>query len=200
VLRIGLTGGIASGKSTVAALFAELGVPIIDTDAIAHELTAPGSPVLPEIERLFGPGLLTDTGALDRQKLRGLVFSDADKRRQLESLLHPLIRREALARAEQSDAPYVLLAVPLLFESGFNRLVDRSLVVDCPETAQIERLKRRDGSDETEARNILAAQMQREQRLAAADDVIDNSSDQASLRGQVAALDRHYRELSQNCS
>jgi dephospho-CoA kinase len=200
VLRIGLTGGIASGKSTVAGLFAGLGIAVIDTDTIARELTAPGAPALAEIVRAFGSGILNDAGTLDRRRLRGLVFGDPAKRRRLEAILHPLIRAEALARADAAESPYVLLAVPLLFESGFDRLVDRSLVVDCPEPVQLERLQRRDGSDAAEARARLAAQMPRAHRLAAADDIIDNGGSRDALRDQVDALHRRYINLAQNCS
>ena len=200
MLRIGLTGGIASGKSTVASLFAGLGVPIIDTDEIARELTRPGSPALDEIAAAFGHELLSESGELDRWRLRQIVFADAGKRRRLEAILHPKIRAETLARAGKIEAPYVLFAVPLLFESGFDQLVDRCLVVDCPETDQIARLRRRDGSDETEARAMLAAQMSRQQRLAKADDVIDNAGDIESLRPQVNALNQRYLDLAKNCS
>jgi dephospho-CoA kinase len=200
VLRIGLTGGVASGKSTVAGLFAELGIPVIDTDTIARELTATGTPTLAEIVRGFGPGILNDAGELDRRRLRSRVFSDPAQRQRLEAILHPLIRAEALARADAAESPYVLLAVPLLFESGFDQLVDRSLVVDCPEPAQLERLKLRDGSDDAEARAMLAAQIPRERRRAAADDIIDNSGSIDGLRIQVDALHRKYLKLAQNCS
>lgn len=200
MLRIGLTGGIASGKSTVASLFAGLGVPIIDTDEISRELTRPGMPALDEIAATFGSELITNSGELDRWQLRQRIFANTEQRKRLESILHPLIRAETLARANAIQAPYVLLAVPLLFESGFNQLVDRSLVVDCPQSTQIERLQHRDGSDETEARAMLAAQMTREQRLSKADDVIDNSGDIGSLRPQVATLHQHYLDLAKNCS
>lgn len=199
MLRIGLTGGIASGKSTVANLFAALGVDLIDTDAIARELVEPGTPALAAIREAFGPDVLTAGGELDRRRLRNIVFADAAKRRKLEAILHPRIRREALARAESSDAPYVMLAVPLLFESGFDRLVDRSLVVDCPETVQLERLIRRDDVAETEARAVMAAQMSRESRRQAADDVIDNGGSLESTRAQVLALHERYLDLARNC-
>jgi dephospho-CoA kinase len=200
VLKIGLTGGIASGKSTVAELFSELGVPIVDTDIVARDLTTPGSPALARIVEAFGPEVLTDTGELDRRRLRQIVFAAPERRRELERILHPLIRAETLARAAQAEGPYVLIAVPLLFESGFDQLVDRSLVVDCPEELQIERLIARDGISNDEALAMLAAQMPREQRRAAADDVIDNAGDLAALRTRVAALDRKFRQQADNCS
>jgi dephospho-CoA kinase len=199
VLRIGLTGGIASGKSLVASLFAELGVEIIDTDQIARELVVPGSPALDAIRRQFGPWVLTENGELNRKKLRGIIFGDAARRRELEAILHPLIRREALARAKAAAGPYVLLAVPLLFETGFNDLVDRTLVVDCPQPQQIERLIRRDGVSEAEAHAAIAAQIPRERRLSAADDIIDNSGTLAATRARVAELHQEYLKLQQNC-
>jgi dephospho-CoA kinase len=184
----------------VASLFAGLGVPIIDTDEIARDLTRPGSPALGEISAAFGDELFNEAGELDRWQLRQLVFADAQQRKRLEAILHPRIRSETLVRAEQIRAPYLMFAVPLLFESGFDQIVDRCLVVDCPESRQIERLRRRDGADESEARAMLAAQMSREQRLSKADDVIDNSGDIESLRPQVAALHQRYLDLAKNCS
>jgi dephospho-CoA kinase len=200
VLRIGLTGGIASGKSAVAAEFAELGASIVDTDLIAREVTAPGSPALAAIVDQFGPEVLAADGGLDRQRLRGIVFADAAARRALEAIVHPRIRRLALARAEAAAGPYVIFVVPLLFETGFDRLVDRTLVVDCPETVQVERLRRRDGAGEQQARAIIAAQLGREARRQAADDLIDNSGDIEATRARVAELHERYLALSQNCS
>jgi dephospho-CoA kinase len=199
VFRVGLTGGVASGKSTVAKLFGELGAEVIDTDEIARELVLPGSPALATIVERFGDEVLTPDGSLDRRRLRALVFADAARRRELEAILHPPIRSEALARAAASTAPYALLVVPLLFETGFDRLVDRSLVVDCPESRQIERLMARDGIGETEARSILAAQLGREKRKQAADDCIDNSGSLAATRDQVRRLHERYLSLAKNC-
>lgn len=199
MLRIGLTGGVASGKSTVADFFAALGVEIVDTDVIARELVVPGSPALAGIVDAFGPGVLDETGALDRRKLRRIVFADDAKRRRLEAILHPRIREAALARAAASAAPYVMLAVPLLFETGFDRLVDRTLVVDCPEAIQIARLVARDGVGEAEARAVVDAQMAREARRAAADDLIDNSGDLEATRARVVDLHERYLDLAQNC-
>lgn len=195
MLRIGLTGGIASGKSTVAGLFAELGAGVVDTDLIARELVVPGSPALAAIVERFGPEILAADGSLDRGRLRQIVFADAASRRELEAILHPRIRETALAAAAASDAPYVLIVVPLLFESDFDTLVDASVVVDCPETVQIERLRARDGGSEAEARAIVAAQMPRAERLAAADHVIDNAGDPAQTRARVAEL--HAQFLAQ---
>ncbi len=200
MLRIGLTGGIASGKSTVAAIFAELGAEIIDTDRIARELVVPGSEALAAIVERFGPDILAADGSLDRRRLRAIVFADAARRRELEAILHPAIRQVALARAAASGAPYVILVVPLLFETGFDRLVDRSLVVDCPERLQIERLRQRDGIEEAGARAMLAAQLPRAERLAAANDIIDNSGDLAAVRSRVRELHARYLAAEQNCS
>jgi len=200
VLKIGLTGGIASGKSSIAAMFAALGVPIIDTDVIAREAVAPGSPGLQAVERLFGKGVLAADGSLDRVKLRGIVFGDGAARRRLEAALHPLIRRRTLERIAETRAPYVIIVVPLLVETDFRAVVDRVLVVDCPESAQIERLMLRDGTTGPEARAMLAAQADRRTRLAAADDVVDNAASLAASEAQVVALHQKYDELARDCS
>ncbi len=198
-LRVGLTGGIASGKSTVARLFGELGADVIDTDEIARALVAPGSTALGQIVERFGADLLTPDGALDRRRLRTIVFADPAGRRELEAILHPPIRAEALARAAASSAPYVILVVPLLFETGFDRLVDRRLVVDCPESQQIDRLVARDGVSATEARAMLAAQMPREERKQRAEDCIDNSGSLESTRVRVQELHAQFLLLATNC-
>jgi dephospho-CoA kinase len=199
VLRIGLTGGIASGKTTVARMFAELGADIIDTDAIAHELVAPGSPAIADIIGTFGKDMVDDNGGLDRAGMRRLVFSDAGKRRQLEAILHPLIRKTALARADESRAPYVVLVVPLLFETGFDRLVDRTVSVDCPESLQIDRLMARDNVGEAEAKAVIAAQIDRAKRRALADDVIDSGCSLAETRERVTKLHEEFLRLGENC-
>lgn len=200
MLRIGLTGGIASGKSTVANMFAELGVPVIDTDEIAHELVAPGGAALAAVTKAFGEDVLTDDGALDRKLMRRVVFADSDKRRKLEGILHPLIRSVALERAADSDGPYVLFVVPLLFETGFDALVDRTVTVDCPEAVQIERLIARDGISRDEALKIISAQIGRAERRNRADDIIDTSGELEATRREVDELHSRYRELAQNCS
>lgn len=196
VLRIGLTGGIASGKSTVARLFAALGVPVIDTDVIAREVVAPGTEGLAEIVAAFGAGMLKTDGSLDRRRLRKLVFADAQLRKTLEAITHPRIRSATLAAAATAGGPYQLLVVPLLLETGFARHVDRVLVVDCSEEQQLERLLARDGGDATEARRILDAQMTAAERCAGADDLIRNDADLAALERQVAVLHQHYLELA----
>lgn len=198
-LIIGLTGGIASGKSTVARAFAALGVPWVDADDVAREVVEPGEPALAEIAARFGAGVLNPDGTLDRRALREIVFADADARRWLESVTHPRIRERLSARLDQlaaDGAPYVLLVTPLLFESGQHEMVDRALVIDVPESLQIERTAARDDVDTTQARRIVAAQMPRAERLARADDVLDNGGSEAEMRCQVAELDRRYRALA----
>ncbi|WP_445004308.1 dephospho-CoA kinase [Halomonas mongoliensis] len=199
---IGVTGGIASGKSTVARAFAALGVPWVDADDVAREVVEPGEPALAEIAERYarnGPGVLNDDGTLNRRALREIVFADPAERRWLESATHPRIRArlvEHLARLAASGAPYVLLVSPLLFESGQSEMADRCLVIDVPEALQIQRTAARDDVDEAQARAIVAAQMPRAERLARADDVLDNGGSEAEMRRQVSALDRRYRELA----
>jgi len=199
MLKIGLTGGVASGKSTVAELFRALGAPLIDTDVLAREVVGPGEEGLDAVREAFGPDVLTEDGRLDRRKLRSIVFSDDEKRRRLEAILHPLIRERVIAELERLDAPYVIIAVPLLIETDFKELVDRILVVDAPVDVQLARLMARDGSTRAEAQAIIDAQIDRETRLAHADDVIDNGGDLASTRAQVEALHRRYLQLATVC-
>jgi dephospho-CoA kinase len=199
VFRVGLTGGIASGKSTVAALFVELGAGLVDTDAVARDLVEPGSPALAEIRREFGSDVIDAEGGLDRRRMRSLVFADPARRRALERILHPAIRSRSLELAAASGAPYVIIAVPLLVETGFAEHVDRVLVVDCPESLQLERLVQRDGVTLDEARAMLSAQVARSERVAAADDLIDNGGNLESTREQVRSLHSRYLELGRNC-
>lgn len=196
VFSVGLTGGVASGKSLVARQFVRLGAQLIDTDEIAREVVAPGEPGLAAIREEFGAGVLTAAGELDRRALRKLVFDDADKRRRLETLLHPSIRARTLERLETATGPYAIVAVPLLVETDFGSLVDRVLVVDAPEEAQLERLMRRDGLPRAEAAAMIAAQAKRAVRLAAAHDVIDNGGDERATLVQVERLHRLYLELA----
>jgi dephospho-CoA kinase len=190
---IGLTGGIGSGKTAVSDAFARRGVPVIDTDLIARELVRPGQPALAEIVRHFGADCLTAAGGLNRDVLRRRVFTDSDARHALEAILHPRIRDTVLARIAALDAPYCLVVVPLLAEHPeFQSLTDRILVVDVPESQQIDRVMRRDGVDEAQARAILATQVGRADRLAIADDVIDNSADLDELDTRVAQLHARY--------
>jgi len=195
-LRIGLTGGIASGKSTVADMFAELGATIIDTDVIAREVVAPGQPALDEIAVAFGESLIDGDGYLDRSALRKLVFSDDEARKQLEAIVHPRIQDETRRQSSQAGGDYQIIVVPLLVESPLKDVVDRVLVVDCDEDTQIRRLTARDAESEDQARRMLAAQSSREERLAMADDVIRNDDDLASTLDQVTALHEIYRSLT----
>ena len=194
---VGVTGGIGSGKSAVADAFAALGVPVTDTDRIAHELCAPGAAGHQVIRDTYGDAVFAADGTLDRAALRRLVFADPVERRRLEKLLHPLIGEAARAEMAAWQAPYGLLVVPLLIErSGLRQLVTRTLVVDCPEAEHIRRVHLRSGLAEDEIRAIMATQATRTVRLAAADDVVDNSGPPDAIAPQVAALDRMYRELA----
>lgn len=192
-LRVALTGGIGSGKSTVADCFARRGIEVVDADIISHALTAVGGAAMPAIVSTFGPRASTAEGALDRAWMRERVFQDPAARKQLEAILHPLIRTEMLARGETATSPYCLLVIPLLFETGQQILVDRVLVVDLPEHLQIERVRTRDKLDDATIRAILASQVDRQSRLAGADDVIDNSGAVQALDARVAELDALYR-------
>jgi dephospho-CoA kinase len=197
-LVIGLTGGIGSGKSAAADAFAELGARVVDTDAIAHELTGIAGAAIPEIARQFGKAFIDAAGAMDRKRMRDLVFSDAEEKKRLEALLHPMIRAESERRIEAAKSPYVVHVVPLLVESaGYRERVGRVLVVDCPEALQINRVRQRSGLPEAEVRRIIASQIKRESRLAAADDVIDNSGSIAALQQQVRELHEKYLALAQ---
>lgn len=195
-LRVGLTGGIASGKSTVADMFAELGATIIDTDIIAREVVMPGQPALDEIREVFGPKVIAADGTLDRRAMRRLVFADEPLRERLEEILHPRIRDETFRQATAAGGAYQIIVVPLLAESPLRDYVDRILVVDCARETQVRRLLERDAESEDQARRILAAQASREERLAIADDVIRNDEGLEAARAQVAALHEIYLALT----
>jgi len=195
-LRIGLTGGIASGKSLVADCFAELGIPVIDTDQVARDIVEPGQPALRDIRRAFGDDVFTGDGRLDRRRMRRVVFNDADRRAELEAILHPRIRRETAARVETAQGPYVIVVVPLLVETGFDDMTDRVLVVDCPVEMQRARLLERDAENPAQVERILAAQATRAERLTAADDIVDNSGDIDATRDQVRQLHEKYLTLT----
>ena len=195
---VGLTGGIGSGKSAAAAEFERLGATVVDTDAIAHELTAAGGAAMGEIRKVFGSEILAASGALDRDKMRARVFADPAAKKALEALLHPMIHEESRRRIAGARGPYVIHVVPLLVESpDYRSRVDRVLVIDAPEELQVERVRSRSGLSEAQVRAIVAAQATRAQRLAAADDLIENRGTIEALREQVAALHRKYLEYSQ---
>jgi dephospho-CoA kinase len=197
VYCVGVTGGIGSGKSSAAALFAELGAGIVDTDDIAHELTRPGGRAMPAIIAAFGPGIAAADGSLDRAAMRQLVFAEPAQRMVLEGILHPLIRAEARDRVNRSATPYVMLVVPLLLETGgYPDLVQRVLVIDCEESLQISRTMQRSALTEQAVRAIMAAQLPRQQRLARADDVLLNSGDLSQLHSEVSRLHERYLALA----
>ena len=194
---VGLTGGIGSGKSAVATLLGELGASIIDTDAISHSLTAAGGDAMPAIATLFGSKYLTSEGALDRAAMRELVFSDQGARRQLESVLHPLIAQKTQDEANQANGLYLIFVVPLLVESGrWKDRVDRILVVDCSEQLQIERVTRRNNLSAGQVEAIMATQANRAQRLAAANDVVVNETSLEALRAELEKLHQRYLGLA----
>ena len=194
--RVGLTGGIASGKSTAAKFFGALGVPILDSDQIARDVVEPGQPPLERLVERFGPAILTPDGHLDRPALRNIVFSDPKARADLEALTHPAIGAALEARSAAAGGPYQILVIPLLVEKNLAAHVDRVLVVDCDEELQVRRLRDRDGSTAAQVQAILKAQAPRAARLKAADDVIKNDSDMSAVRDQVAALHTRYLELA----
>lgn len=197
-LHVGLTGGIGSGKSTVAALFKEHGAAVIDSDTISHQLTQPGGVAIAAIRAAFGDDYIDAGGALHRAHMRQLVFADVAAKRKLEGILHPLIRAQMLAQAQAANtAPYLLLVVPLLFEKGdYRTLVQRTLMVDCAPATQVARAMRRSGLGEQEVRAIMAQQITRAERLERADDIIRNDGDLDALRLQVERLHRHYLSFS----
>lgn len=195
--KVGLTGGIGSGKSTVADLFAGLGATVVDADQLAHQLTAPGGEAIEPIRAAFGSEYIDPHGALDRARMRDRIFSDADAKQALESILHPLIRVETDRRAAQAAGEYVILMIPLLIETGDpHARCDRVLVVDCPEALQIQRVMARSKLGRAAVEAIMAAQVSRDERLRRADDVIDNSGTPESLRPQVERLHVSYRMLA----
>jgi dephospho-CoA kinase len=196
-LIIGLTGGIGSGKTSAAKIFAGLGVDVVDTDAIARELTQPGGAAIADIRQAFTEKFIAADGALKREEMRSLVFSDSSARRTLEAILHPLIRIEVGRCIAHFYAPYGMIVVPLLLETGaYQELIQRILVVDCSEHNQIVRVTTRTGLDERTVRAIMSAQLSRKERLQQADDVIINDADMAHLEREVNALHRKYLALA----
>ena len=197
MLIIGLTGGIGCGKSAVAERFASFGVPVIDADDIARQVVAKGQPALAEIALHFGPKTMNEDGTLNRRALRETIFQDSDARRALEGILHPRIRTEMARQLESLNAPYAILSIPLLLETGQEKTVDRVLVIDCPQDTQIRRVCTRDRINPDQVRSILAVQCSRSDRLARADDIIDNSASPEALTPQVEHLHRAYLRLAQ---
>lgn len=194
---VGLTGGIGSGKSTVDRLFVEQGAALVDTDAIAHELTGPGGAAIPALLDVFGPDVVRADGAMDRVAMRQRVFADPSAKAKLEGVLHPLIRQLSMERCRVAATPYVILSVPLLVESGtYRERCDRIVVVDCPEEIQIERVMARNALSRVEVLSIMAAQASRAQRLAVADDVVLNDGERTKIYPQVLELHREYLRRS----
>lgn len=197
MLTIGLTGGIGSGKSEVAGMFNQLGVPVIDADVIAHELVEPGTEALSEITAAFGETILTSEGTLDRAKLAGIVFNKPDMKQQLETIIHPRVREQIKAYKDaHKNEPYIIVVIPLLLESGQRDLVDRVLVVNAAETVRIQRVQSRDGRREEQIRSIMRNQADDAQRRAAADDNIDNSGSLDDLMTSVRRLHQQYKSLA----
>lgn len=199
MLHIGLTGGIASGKSAVARMFVSRGAALVDTDVVAREVVEPGSAGLSAVVAAFGESMLDTSGALDRARLRQQVFANAASRKRLEQILHPLIRERTLELMGAARGPYVIVAVPLLVETGFAALVERVLVIDCSVQTQLARLMQRDRMTEAEAQAAIAAQVDRQTRLAAADDVIDNDGSLVATERQVGVLHERYVAMSNDC-
>ncbi|MDT3282290.1 dephospho-CoA kinase [Shewanella scandinavica] len=193
---VGLTGGIGSGKTTVANLFAAEGITLVDADIVAREVVAPGSKGLEAIVTHFGAEILTPEGELDRVKLRQRIFSHPEEREWLNQLLHPMIRQEMLAQVEKATSAYVIMVVPLLFENGLDRLVNRTLVVDISPELQINRTVKRDNVDASQVNNIISSQCSRSEKLARADDIIDNQGEISTLKQEVLALHQRYLQLS----
>ncbi len=195
---VGLTGGIASGKSTVAERFAARGVTVLDADQVARDVVEPGQPALDEVIHAFGPGILGPDGRLDRRTLRQIVFADPERRRRLEAILHPAIRAAMASRAAAAPGPYQIHMIPLLVEGRGRDGLDRVLVVDCPAEVQLQRLMTRDAESAAQARSIIAAQADRDTRLRAADDVIRNDGPPEALDRQVEVLHRLYLSLARS--
>lgn len=196
MLKIGLTGGIGSGKSTVARLFSDLSTPIIDADIIAQQLVEPGKPALKTIANHFGEKILLSSGALDRNQLREIIFTDLEQKKNLEAILHPPIYTEIESLVHQLDSPYCIISIPLLIETGMENFVDRILVIDCPVEVQILRVKNRDQLTDSRINSIISSQASRKQRLSAANDIIDNSNGTQVLAEQVKKLHNLYTLLA----
>lgn len=196
MFKLGLTGGIGSGKTVASDYFSQLGIEVVDTDVVARQVVEPGTPALEEIKAHFGTDVIQSDGTLDRKALRARVFADEKERIWLESLLHPLIRKATLQQLESAHSAYVILVSPLLIESGRHRLADRVLVIDSPERLQLSRAQHRDDSDASQIKAIMQTQFSREQRLAQADDVVINDADIASLQRQLDVLHAKYLAIA----
>ncbi len=196
MLKVGLTGGIGCGKSTVARIFADLNVPVLDADKIAHRLVEKEQPALTQIQQEFGPDILNPDGSLNRKALRDRIFSDPKQKQKLESILHPLVYKTLQAELEQLTAPYCIISIPLLFETGMTHFVDRILVIDCPVEAQIERVRIRDNLSIERIQSIIDSQVSRAFRKTKADDLIDNSDTDYRLAEQVKKLHNLYLSIS----
>lgn len=196
MFKVGLTGGIGCGKSTVAQLFADFKVPVLDADVIAHQLVAVGQPALEEIAKTFGNTILNADGSLNRTQLRELVYSDPHQKQRLEAILHPLVYQSLQTQSEQLAAPYCILCIPLLFETKMAHFVDRVLVVDCPVEVQIERVQKRDQLTQARIGSILASQVSREFRIAHGHDLINNAGADSALAEQVKKLHNFYLSIS----
>ena len=193
LLRVGLTGGIGSGKTTVKDFFDELGAPTIDADEISHRITKPGQAAFDEVIALFGKESLDETGNLDRKRLRALIFDEPDLKQKLEAIIHPRVRAQIREFTDRVDYPYCIICIPLLLETGAQSTVDRVLVVDAPEELQVARVNRRDNADERQTRSIIRSQAGREQRLHAAHDIIVNDGNISDLKAQVDNLHERYK-------
>ncbi|MEW8381240.1 MAG: dephospho-CoA kinase [Candidatus Thiodiazotropha taylori] len=196
MLTVALTGGIGSGKSAVSNHLETLGVPVIDADRLAHQMVQPGSPALSRIQETFGDHLIDQQGKLNRGALREIVFNDQTQRKRLESILHPPIREAMEDWVEQQTAAYVILVIPLLFETGQEDIAERILVVDCDESLQYQRVSERDNLDESQITQILASQVDRQTRLKGADDIIENNGDLAALTEATERLHQTYLALA----
>ena len=195
ILKIGLTGGIGSGKSTACEIFTELGVPVIDADIIAHKLVEPGMPALEEIIKLFGKEVISNDGTLDRKILRDKVFANSIDREKLEDILHPAVYREISVQVENISSGYCIISIPLLLETDASDIVDRILVIDAPRDQQLERAANRDKANKSDIDAIIDSQISRKARLSAADDIVDNKGDITALRKKICELHEFYSNI-----